>query len=361
MRVLHVINSLQIGGAEALLVELASRFRKRGIEVDLYALTVTGSFLEKRAEQLGLPTYFSPVSSVYSPQQVVALAKHLQFQKYDLVHAHLFPAQLWVSVLWKWMANAPLITTEHSTYNRRRKYGFFRLMDRWMYQPYRAIVAVSQATANNLSKWVPEIAHKIRVIYNGIDTSHFLATEPADLQALGVKRPVIICVGRLERQKDQATLLKALTRMDKVHLLLVGDGYMKDELQALTRRLGINHRVHIVGRRGDVAALLRSSDVYVQPSQWEGFGLATIEAMAAGTPVIVSNVEGLREVVGNAGLYFEPGDVQGLAERIALVLNDPAFRRELSTRGRERAKLFDIDSTAEQYSKLYHDLVESYL
>ncbi|GEM84437.1 glycosyltransferase [Meiothermus hypogaeus] len=356
MKILHVINSLELAGAETLLTDLALRLSQQNIDVEIYALKASGSLLEEKVKRSGVRLYFSPISSVYSPLQIPMLVKHLFRHKYDLIHVHLFPAQLWAACAASF-AHIPMITTEHSTYNRRRTV-FFRMLDRWMYKRYRAVVTISKATAVALSNWLPEIAKRICTIFNGIEVSYFANAQSVDIKALpSLQRPLLVSVGRLEQEKDQVTLLKSLPYLETAHLLLIGDGPMRGQLQELASQLGVTHRVHFLGRRVDVPNLLKIADVYIQPSRWEGFGIATLEAMAAGVPVVVSRVAGLKDVVGDAGLLFEPGNERELAEKITALLTSQEACRQYAARGQVRAMQFDIKQTVEQYKDLYLQII----
>ncbi|GIW24931.1 glycosyltransferase [Meiothermus sp.] len=356
MKVLHVINSLELAGAETLLTDLAPRLSQQNIDVEIYVMKASGSSLEEKVKRSGIRLYFSPITSVYSPLQVPALMKHLLCHKYNLIHVHLFPAQLWTACAASF-APVPLITTEHSTYNRRRTV-LFRVLDRWMYKRYGAVVTISKATAVALSEWLPEIGKRIYTISNGIEVSFFANAQAVDIKMLpNLQRPLLVSVGRLEQEKDQSTLIKSLSYLENAHLLLIGEGSMQDQLKELASRLGVTHRVHFLGRQTDVSKLLKTADVYVQPSRWEGFGIAALEAMAAGVPVVVSRVAGLKDVVGDAGLLFEPGNERELAEKISALLANQETRREYAVRGQLRAMQFDIKQTVEQYKNLYQQIL----
>ncbi|MGH9669124.1 MAG: glycosyltransferase, partial [Terriglobales bacterium] len=133
---------------------------------------------------------------------------------------------------------------------------------------------------------------------------------------------------------------------------------LRPSLEALAASLGIWERVHFLGRRADVPQLLKLADVYVHSSHWEGFGIAAVEAMAAGLPVIASDVPGLSQVVGSAGLLFPRGDADCLAGHISSVLASESLRRQLSQAGRERARSFSIEQSVEAYINLYRSVVE---
>lgn len=356
MRVLQVINNLAIGGAESQLKDLTLGFNERGLVNEVYVLCRTGSYFERSLEKAGVLLYGPLGLSIYSPLQVLALARHLRHHAYDLIHVHLFPAQLW-TVLASDLARSrtPLLTTEHNTHNRRRRW-FFRPIDRWLYTRYREVVCVSESTRAALTQWVPSTIAKTRVITNGVQIDRFVnAVRLSRRELLGVSEntPLILTVGRLEPQKDHATLIRALQYLDGVSLAIVGDGSLREELEALVRGLGLNKRVYFLGWRTDIPQVLKAADVYVQSSHWEGFVIATIEAMAAGLPVVASRVPGLVDVVGDAGVLCAPGSVADMANGLRTLLDDPQRRDELSRLGRERARKFDISSILDLYMSAY--------
>lgn len=358
MKVLQVIDTLGIGGAEVLVKNLVLGLLERGVLCEVYLLRRTGSPLELELEAAGVVLHGPTNVALYSPRQVLLLARHLREHNYQLIHVHLFPAQLWVPLaIGLAEVDVPMITTEHNTYNRRRRF-YFRPIDRWMYGFYRRIVCVSQATLTTLAEWLPNTRPKLYVVQNGISFERFARAEGYRKEALiGQEAPLVVCVGRLELQKGQATAIKALTRLQGVHLALVGDGPLRGELEALARAVGVGHRVHFLGRRTDIPQILKTADVYVQPSLWEGFGIAAVEAMAAGLPIVASRVPGLADVIGEVGMFFPAGDEQSLANCLRQLLSDAAMRRDQSNRAKERARAFDIEATTDLHYKLYHDML----
>lgn len=360
MRVAHVINSLQVGGAEVLLTDLAPRLRDRGVEVEVIVLCAAGSHLERALAERGIPVGFlSPAASVYSPRHVLPLLRRLR-NDFDLVHVQLFPAQLWVALAaWVGRLRTPLVTSEQNTHNRRRRW-WFRPLDYWMYAQYRSIVAVSEATSEALLRWVPGCRDRTRVIHNALSLERFAGAEAAEVGALlGVDGapPLLVCVGRLEPQKDHDTLLRALALVPNAHLALVGDGFLRPTLEALADTLGVRDRVHFLGRRSDVPSILKAADVYVQSSRWEGWCIAVLEAMAAGAPVIASRAPGLADAVEGVGRLFPPGDAAELAEHIRFLLGHPEERARLSERGLAFVQRFDMDTCVEEHIRLYREVV----
>lgn len=359
MRVLHIINHLQIGGAEILITNIAPLMQQKGIETTVFVLQETGSILEKRLTDKGVPLIFSSYKPVYSVFHLANLRNHLTKEQYDIIHVHLFPAQLWtVKALGNYKANTVLLTTEHNTLNRRRRKAF-RQIDRWMYSRYQAIACVSEATGASLVEWIPELERKARVITNGVNIEElFNAVAIPKSEIIGQDdAPVVLFAGRFDAQKDHKTLLLAMANIPDAHLVLAGDGLTRPAVEELARKLGIANRTHFLGNRPDVPQLIKMADVYVQASHWEGFSLAAVEAMAGGLPVIASRVPGLMDVVSTAGLTFEAGNVDELSRHIALLINNPELRKEIAAKCQERAGNFSLDSTAEKYIELYTSLI----
>ena len=360
MRVLQVIDSLLLGGAEVLLEQMVPLFARRGVACDVYSLNSADSPLRKSLIARGTRVYSPLQASVYSPLHVRSLAAHLKRESYDLVHVHLFPAQLWAALAVKVAkTKVPLLTTEHNTYSRRRRMGY-KTIDRWMYAQYDRIACISDATAQALLKWQPKLQSKLRQCPNGVNVDRFSnvsAQSKLDLFSIKNDSFVILSVGRMEFQKDHATTIRALGLLPDVHLAIVGAGPMRADLQKLVENLGLVDRVHFLGRRSDVPKIMRAADVFVQSSRFEGFGIAALEAMASGLPVIATQVGGLADVVGDAGMLFEVGDEHQLAEHLKQLFSDRELRESLVQRGKARAEAFSLEKTIICYERLYREAI----
>lgn len=357
MRVLQVINSLAVAGAEMLLVEVVRRLKQRGVTSDVYTLKRVGSPLEQTLVDEGVRLYGLSARSVYSPGHVLPLVRHLHQKRYEVIHVHLYPAQLWLAVAAVVSrTRTPLVTTEHNTYNRRRKWYFWPI-DRWMYGQYHRVICISEATRDSLNKWMPAMTKRLDVVWNGISLERFQSAKGyRKEEVIGVDAPLVLSVGRLERQKDMQTLVRAVAELKGVHLAITGEGPERADLQALIDREGMRGRVHLLGRRLDIPQLLKTADVYAQSSLWEGFGIAAVEAMASGLPVVASCVPGLADVVGDAGVLVEPANPKAFAEQIRRVITDTKLRRVLSERASHRAQLFSIDRTVEGILRVYEQV-----
>ena len=354
MRVLQLIDSLPLAGAEVLVKDVAPRLRKRGVECDVAVLRKLHSPLESLLQDAGVPLHSTGVTNLYSPRQVQPLAKLMR--NYDIVHVHLFPAQLWAALA-QLKCRVPLVTTEHNTWNARRRW-WLRPFDRWMYPHYERIACNSEATAEDLIRWCTNIAARIQVIPNGIPLETFEAAHPAKLAPVPAGASRLVFVARFEPQKDHVTLIKALTTVTNAHLVLVGDGPLRSQLEDLVRLLGVTPRVSFLGKRNDVASVLKASDIYVHSTNSDGFGIAACEAMAGGLPVIASDVPGLAQVVEGAGILFPVGDHAALAREIQALLASPERRREMSNASRQRAQCFRIEKTVDGYLAMYESVLQ---
>lgn len=362
MKILHVITSLRLGGAERLLTELLPRLQQMGHEVAVYVFLGINTPFADQLRAAGVQVIMGPENrSVYDPRHIHTLRQLMP--NYDIVHAHISSPQLFVAIA-NIGCTTPLVTTEHNTTNRRRQHWYFRPLDHWMYRQYRQIICISPAVKEQLNTYLPTTSSNSIVIYNGIDLSRFKNSHPADLKAIVGNVPptsfFIIMVAAFRWEKDHATLIRAFQNLPaNYHLLLVGaDHYgLQAQSQQLAESLHLTPRVHFLGERTDVPSLLKAADVVVQSTHVDGFCLAAVEGMASCKPVIVSNVPGIREIVQNHGILFPPQDAHALAKDIQQVCENKTYAAEVATRCQKRAEDFDINRMAIGYNAVYQDIV----
>lgn len=356
MKILHVITSLYIGGAERLMVDLLPRLREDGNnEIELLLLNGVETPFKHQLEQCGIKIHsLSMTNDVYSPNKLLGIRRFLGQHNYDIIHTHNTACQLFVPLARTFAShNGKLVTTEHSTNNRRRTKWWCRPLDKWMYNHYDAVICISGQTRTALEGYIGKKVNLV-TINNGVDVSRFLRPVK-DIN--GHNDFVITMVAGLRVEKDHETVLRAMTHLpDNYRLQLVGGGVKEAELKALTASLGLEDRVAFLGVRQDVPDILEQSDVALLSSHWEGFGLVAVEGMASGRPFIASDVDGLREVVGQAGVLFPRGDDEALAQTIRQLCEHPDEYREVALRCQEKAQQYDISVTASKYLELYHEL-----
>jgi glycosyltransferase involved in cell wall biosynthesis len=197
------------------------------------------------------------------------------------------------------------------------------------------------------------------VIPNGIPLDEFENAQPAELADVPRDMIRLVFVGRCMAQKDHATLLRALVAVPNAHLLLVGDGPLRLQLEQMARLLGIRNRITFLGWRQDVAAVLKASDIYVHPTHSDGFGIAACEAMAAGLPVLASDVPGLAQLVAGAGILFPEGDDKALAHHLNALIRSSDRQREMSQASLRRARQFSVENTVDGYIRMYESVLQA--
>lgn len=345
MKLLHIISSLEIGGAQRLLADLIPRQKAQGIDVALLIYVEVRNELTQKIEQIGLTIHQLKTPHIYSPLNIVRLRQIIK--KYDVVHVHLFPSLYWAALASIGL-RTKLVYTEHSTHNRRREKPYLRPIERLIYQRYCKIICISEQTKEALQTWLRTKSMPFIVIHNGVDTQRFITTyRPIVPQSL-------IMVSRFVASKDQETLIRAMRYIPpQAVLFLVGDGQRLEHCKKVAMEEGVHDRVHFLGARTDVAELIAASYIGIQSSQWEGFGLTAVELMSAGKPVVASNVDGLKQVVEGAGVIFQQGDSKSLAQAISQLLEDEHYYQVVAQACKKRASQYDITNTAKRYRDVY--------
>jgi glycosyltransferase involved in cell wall biosynthesis len=232
------------------------------------------------------------------------------------------------------------------------------------------IIAISDHVARfTIARGVRQPS-RVRRVYHGLETP---VTDELEREGARIRRELGVAagdflvgnVGRLAPQKGQRHLIGAmpmlLARVPSAHALIAGGGDLEDYLRDLADEVGVAERVHVLGPRRDVPALMHAIDAFVMPSIWEGFGLVLLEAMAAARPIVASRVATIPEVVvdGETGLLVPPGDAAALAEALARLAASSDLRRELGERGRERlSREFSVEKMVGDTELLYRELVE---
>ena len=358
MRVLHIINSLAGGGAEALTIQLVRYMREQGIETDLLTLSQDDNTLDGIDNMLTLNA-----RNLYSPFLIFRLRKYLR--EYDIIHAHLFPTQYWVAFASMLLTHqrAKLVMTEHNTFNRRRENPLFSRIDQMIYRKFYKIICISKGTLCELEPRLPKSQrNKLCVIYNGIDISVNAGVNPIPKQILHkhIRPDDFLCVmaARFALEKDHTSLIKSFVGLpEKIKLVLLGEGKEKQAMIDLVHRLNLEKRIFFLGFRKDVHTIISSCDIGVISSQQEAFGLAALDYMVCGKPVIGSDVPGLNEVISNVGLLFPQGNHKKLREQIYSLFCDASLRKKMAAQSSSRISQFDIKRTVEQYVQLYKDIL----
>ena len=286
-------------------------------------------------------------------------------QGYDVVHTHHnFSGS--VARLFATLEGIPIVDTEH------RDHSSFSLLQNLINAPTLPladrIISNSKITQDSF-RWYERLLlndDQLSVIHNGVNLERIQhgVTENPRSDSDTVLR--VCTVGRMVPVKNQSTLLRAFSTViehyPNAELLLIGDGPLRDELESCVHDLRITDNIQFIGEvsRRRVYELLVSSDVFVISSHAEGFCVAAVEAMAAGLPVVASDIEVLHEVIGEPGVFADPDNPTEFADALIALAEDPDRRERLGTEAKERARsTFSLDRTAREYYNIYKELAEN--
>ncbi len=366
MRVLQLITSLTFGGAERLLTDLVPRMTASGVDVRVLCVTSTMPLAPLLEQQSISVASLHCNSSIYKMDAVMRAAREvtklIEAFKPDVIHSHLYMADMLARLASP--RGSRLVTTLHG-------------IERWWEQKHRlrsraktridsVLASMRRTRAIAVSNSVAIAAHaalslpreKCRVVPNGTDLGRFQFN-----RRVPTADPVIVQVGRLAPEKGHRTSLQAFARLLQTHprcrLRLVGHGPLEGELRALASSLGIEGRVEFLGARPDVPELLASGHVFWMPSDSEALGIACLEAMATGLPVIATRVGGIPEIVTHdVGHLVAPGDPEQLSATTARLLENYPAALEMGRRASARVVArYSIDTTARDYLNAYSDMV----
>lgn len=297
------------------------------------------------------------------PLAAIRLKSMLKALKPDIVHSHMGRASM-LSVLCK-SEGAALIVTHHNVVKEfdRATAFFLRFTDRLLVNR----TFVSKAVQDS---WRQQGVRPGPTIYNPVDSNRFEGKNDCEniRKELQITEPVslIVNVGRLVDAKGQEVLLDAMYRLKRLTnrqflLVIAGWGPCREKLAQKIDALGLEENVKLLGVRSDIPALLTAADVFAFPSRWEGFSVATLEAMAAETAVVASDLPMLRESIddGNTGILVPPDDACAMAEEIARIISDDSLRRSIASAARRHVQTaFAPDRIARQYVELYQNATD---
>ena len=367
-----------------MVVNLMPRFRALGHEVGVVVFNGERTALMERLErECPECKIYRLGSSPYHPWHIVRLMRIMR--NYDVVHTHNSSPQLFAAIA-NIVCRKKLITTEHNTNNRKRGHWLLSIVDKWMYPRYDKVICISDQAEENLREYLGENENEderrktktkdenedensrpktqnsklsikrcgnICTIYNGVDVDAIHQAMPiAELQT---NRFVVVMVAGFRAQKDQDTLVRAMALLPpkQYELWLVGDGVRKESVECLVLSVGVKDNVKFLGLRTDVPNILKTADVVVMSTHYEGLALSNIEGMAAGKPFVASDVQGIHEVTAGYGLLFPHEDAEALSETIQRLHDDADYYRQVAERCYERAKQFDISEMVLQYNDVY--------
>lgn len=365
IRLLIVIDELDIGGTEQQIFELVKRLDRQKY-LPMVCCFRPGR-VAKEIEMLGVQVFRLRKKGKLDLSLLFALVSLMRRQQIDLIQTYLFTANTWARLA-AIIARVPLIITSERNVNmweERYKQLLGRVLDYWT----QRTIANSNAVQEYLvGKGIAP--QKIMVINNGVDSNRFALTDTPESVKIGLAIPthhqVVGLIARLEPAKDVATFLRAAAlvaqQRQDVSFLIVGGGSLQDNLEREARQLQLDGRVFFTGPRRDIPHLLSMCDISVLSSLKEGMSNTIMESMAAGKPIVATKVGGNAELIvdGETGFLTPTHDPSALATAIQKILDDPALAQRMGQQAKVRiAQLFSAESLVTRTEHLYDELTHS--
>ncbi|MFV0446289.1 MAG: glycosyltransferase [Planctomycetaceae bacterium] len=363
-RIAFCITDLDVGGAERALMRIVTGLRPLGWEPKVWCLSGPGELVQPLIDA-GIPVECLRAKSHRPWTAVRQLTKGLREWRPALLQTFLFHANIAGRVS-ACRAKVPVVVSglrvaEWDAPWRMR-------LDRWTQRLVTMNVAVSRGVADFSVEEVGLSRDKLCVIPNGVDLEPYQTATPIDWRTVGlpVNARVITMIGRLHPQKDPDLFIHAavplLAEQPDLHVVLVGDGPRRRPLQEQIASKHLSGRVHLLGRRDDIPSILKGSTACVLPSRWEGLPNVVLEAMAAGCPVVATDVEGTRELVEHdvTGRLIPAGATDALTAEIRWVLDHPAAAQQQSKSAqRVVSTRFTWNIVVAEYDQLYRQRLSS--
>ncbi|MFK7822092.1 MAG: glycosyltransferase [Planctomycetaceae bacterium] len=366
--VCHVVHSLGVGGAEVLVADMI-RSLSNQFRCVVACLDDIGSIGDSLIAE-GVPLKLLNRSPGIDWQCGRRLAAWCEEQDVDVMHVHQCTPMFQAMLSRLPGKRVPLLLTEHGRHHPDFPSRKRAIVHRLLLGKRDRLVAVGEATRQALIAYEGLPADRVEVIYNGVDLEQFtkVASEIRDevRNELGLNADdwIVTLVARLDAIKDHPTAIRTVQlvreSVPNAKLLIVGDGPERDRIERIIRESNLQDCVRMLGTRRDVPRLLRTSDTFLMSSIGEGIPLTIIEAMAAGVPVVSTNVGGIPEMVstGESGFLHESGDAEGLAGSIRALAGDAQLRNRVTEAARTRA--FDVFSRKQMlasYGQLYQEML----
>lgn len=386
LRVMQVISNLDVGGGQEVVRTLTENLAEAGcIPV---VCTFKDGPLREPIERLGIPVEIIPerrASIFVFPVFLLeilrirrALASLVKKYEIDVIQTHLLRSLDFLVLSLRFGTNLLVFWTVHNVrfdlredHLSRNKWSLKpkRIGYRWMYRLGArwtdGFIAVSEDVKTAIQEYVGGIPdHKITVISNCVDLKRYQrSVDRASIRRqIGLAKDDRVCamVATFKKQKGHSVLIEAASpvvlQFPELHILLVGDGELREALLAQTKALGLERHIHFLGFRQDVSDLLAASDFFLLPSLWDGLSMALVEAMASGLAVIATEVSGAKQVVvsGETGLLIPPGDARQLTEAMIQLLSNPEKARSMGMAGKQRVeKYFSARKQANDHIALF--------
>lgn len=360
MKILQVIDFMpQTSGGARFVVNLAKALKLKGCDVDVLLIDgkpshFTSELLEAGIKIISLNENINRFNLKYSFQ----ISKYLE--KYDVVHVHIFPSSYQVAIASFFTSNsAPIVFTEHNSFNRRASNPVFKYIEKFVYSRFDHIVCLSQQVLSFVDSKLKINHSKLSIIENAVDVEAINLAPVFNKVDLDYKESdfLLLMSARFTSQKNHEVIIESLRKLpEEIKLIFAGDGVLMNKMKELVELYNLNNRVSFLGSRSDVLSLMKTVDVNVLASNFEGLSLAALEAMSTGKPFIGSNVDGIDFVINNKDYLFN-NNANELADLILKLYKDQLFYQKAANDTYERSKNFDIHVMTDKYLEVYKKLI----
>ncbi len=359
--ILHIIHSLEVGGAERLVVDFARQTDRDLFNVSICCLDGIGVLGEElKADG------FSVISLGRKPgvdwNLIVRLRRFLKERKIDIIHAHQYSSFFYAALAKNFSKKPCIIFTEHG-----RFYPDRRRLKRVLFDPFLSgfaseIISIAEATKEAMARYDNFPREKIKVIYNGVVFKTGDVNRTTKRQELNIAPDdfVLATAARLDPIKNHDMLIRTMKRVSGIRpdckLIIAGDGPEYDRLSGEIKKNGLTGVVRLLGQRDNVAGIFLASDLFLLSSLSEGHSVTLLEAMNAGLPAVVTNVGGNPEILkdGVTGFLVDSNDDKAMAEKILELYQNRSLAKRLGNAAKERARtLFSFERMMSQYKELY--------
>ncbi len=349
-----LIVSMPIGGVENQLLSIVQRLNKQKYNIMICCIRDVGVLGEKAAD-MGIKTIALNLmqSNRFSLNIPYRISKVIKEHDIHILWTHQYVANFYGRIASLLARTPAVISNFHALYDNPKTHR--KIFNHLLSYRTDVLVAVSEAVAFDVRSYDRVNSGKLKVVYNGTDISLFDVPETkSDCRKkleLPEKDIIVGTIGRLTKEKNQGVIIEALHNLPgNIKGLIIGDGPLRKTLEEAGGK-----RFYFTGQMqyNLIPYALKSMDIFCFASLWEGFGTALVEAMAAGLPIIASDIPPHREVLGDTGILFPLNDVKTLAKVIKTLIDDLSLIDTLSIRARERARIFSIDNTVKIYGELF--------
>jgi glycosyltransferase involved in cell wall biosynthesis len=363
--ILHVIDSVESGGAETVFVQVVDGVRQRGYR-SIAVLNGKG-WVTDELRRRGIEPVVIESQGAFDTGLLRRLATIVREERVDLIHSHLLGSNVYCAITGL-LTRRPVVATFHGMVDIGERERFQWLKQRLMKSGVSRFVTVSERLRDAILRTGWLTRDRTSVIYNGADAARYRRSNDRALRTqLGLDDNVVLVgsLGNMHPAKGYQHLIASAeqlrARQPAVHFVIAGEikPHLFEDLRSQMERAGVGDRVHFIGFVTESAAFLAQLDLFLLPSISEGFSIATVEAMLSGVPAIATRCGGPEEIITDraTGLLVEPANPAAISRAIVELLEAPDLAARMASAARELAnQRFTLDAMLKSYSDLYESL-----